>query len=50
MLPDMQSIDHRDRLRLWLKKAGVAGFVFFLAKGLLWLVVSGALAWMGAGL
>ena len=24
---------------LWLKRLGVAGFVFFLVKGLLWLIV-----------
>lgn len=25
--------------RLWLKRLGVAGFTFFLVKGLLWLIV-----------
>lgn len=25
--------------RMWLKKMGVAGFVFFTVKGLLWLIV-----------
>jgi len=27
----------------WLQRIGIAGFVFFLAKGLLWIV---ALAWV----
>jgi len=44
---DSPTIDPRGRLRVWLKKAGAAGFVFFLAKGILWLVVSGALLWVG---
>ena len=25
--------------RVWLKRVGVAGFLFFLAKGLLWIAV-----------
>lgn len=31
----------------WLKRLGVAGFMFFLAKGLLWLMVPGLLAYFG---
>lgn len=31
----------------WLKRLGVAGFVFFLVKGLLWLLVPGMLAYFG---
>lgn len=27
------------RLMVWLKRLGVGGFVFFLVKGLLWLLV-----------
>jgi len=46
---DTQALEHRERMPVWLKKAGMAGFVFFLAKGLLWLVVSGVLVWMGVG-
>jgi len=38
----------RERMRLLIKRAGMAGFIFFLAKGLLWLIVSGALLWMGS--
>lgn len=39
--------DARERMRVWVKRAGMAGFVFFLAKGILWLIVSGVLLWMG---
>jgi hypothetical protein len=31
----------------WLKRLGFAGFVFFLVKGLLWLLVPGVLAYFG---
>ena len=31
--------------RAWLKRAGVAGFGFFLAKGLAWLLVPGLVAY-----
>lgn len=31
----------------WLKRLGVAGFVFFLMKGLLWLLVPGLLTYFG---
>jgi hypothetical protein len=31
----------------WLKRLGVAGFVFFLLKGLLWLLVPSLLAYLG---
>ncbi len=43
-----ESLGSRERMRLLIKRAGLAGFVFFLAKGILWLIVSGALLWMGA--
>lgn len=31
----------------WLKRIGLAGFFFFLAKGLLWLLVPSLLAYLG---
>ena len=31
----------------WLKRLGVGGFLFFLIKGLLWLLVPAALAMIG---
>lgn len=33
-----------NNLKSWLKKLGVAGFLFFLVKGLVWL---GIFAWAG---
>jgi hypothetical protein len=33
----------------WLKRAGLAGFLFFLVKGLLWLILPTLLLWFGAG-
>ena len=32
----------------WLKRIGVYGFMFFLIKGLLWLLVPAVLVWLGA--
>jgi hypothetical protein len=31
----------------WLQRLGVAGFTFFLVKGLLWLTVPALLAYLG---
>lgn len=37
------------RRGLWMKRLGVAGFVFFLVKGLLWLLIPAAIvAWRAA--
>jgi hypothetical protein len=33
-----------NRWKRWLKRVGIAGFLFFLIKGLLWIAV-----WLGAG-
>lgn len=33
----------------WLKRAGLAGTLFFLIKGLLWIIVPALLAWFGSG-
>lgn len=33
----------------WIKRFGVAGFLFFLIKGLLWLIVPAVLIWFGYG-
>lgn len=32
----------------WLRRVGVAGFIFFLVKGLLWLIVPALLYYFGA--
>jgi len=34
---------------MWLRRLGVAGFIFFLVKGLLWLTVPVLLYFFGAG-
>ena len=31
----------------WVKKFGVAGFLFFLIKGLMWLILPALLTYMG---
>lgn len=31
----------------WLKRVGMAGFIFFLVKGLLWLIVPALLYYFG---
>lgn len=31
----------------WIKRFGVAGFLFFFVKGLLWLIVPAVLIWSG---
>jgi hypothetical protein len=49
MQPNHELLDTRERMRIWMKRAGIAGFSFFLAKGLLWLIVPFALFRMGAG-
>lgn len=30
---------NRDRIKTWLKRLGLAGFLFFMIKGLIWLAV-----------
>jgi hypothetical protein len=35
------------KIRMWLKRVGVIGFLFFLAKGLVWLAAAGiATLWL----
>jgi hypothetical protein len=31
-------------LKTWIEKVGVIGFIFFLAKGLVWLAAAGVVA------
>ena len=33
----------------WVRRLGVAGFLFFLIKGLAWLIVPSVLAWWAVG-
>jgi hypothetical protein len=49
MLPDSTTAKPT-RLSLacpWLKRVGVVGFLFFLIKGLMWLLLPGLLAYFG---
>lgn len=32
----------KTKFKLWLKRLGIAGFLFFLIKGILWLTVGAA--------
>lgn len=32
-----QAASKKEKMMLWLKRVGVAGFLFFLIKGILWL-------------
>lgn len=34
-------------MKVWIKRLGVAGFLFFLIKGLLWLAIPAALVAFG---
>jgi hypothetical protein len=45
-MPDPSSPDDRQATP-WLKRIGVAGFLFFLIKGLLWLIVPALLVFFG---
>jgi hypothetical protein len=37
-----------NHLVTWLKRLGIAGFLFFFIKGVLWLIVPAVLVWWGA--
>lgn len=39
ILDGEQNNDKRTRLKLWFKRIGVVGFLFFLIKGLIWLAL-----------
>jgi hypothetical protein len=45
MLPENKEPRQRIEPLKWLKRIGVAGFVFFLIKGLLWLLLPGLIAY-----
>jgi hypothetical protein len=38
-----EPVKKKNTTMLWIKRLGVAGFIFFLAKGILWLTVGAAL-------
>lgn len=33
------SLARKERMMKWLKRIGIGGFLFFLVKGLIWLVI-----------
>jgi hypothetical protein len=37
--------ERQNALTMWVKRLGVAGFLFFLIKGLLWLIVPALIAY-----
>jgi len=46
----MQETEHSNEAKgfaKWIKRFGVAGFLFFFIKGLLWLIVPAILIWFG---
>jgi hypothetical protein len=45
----MQEVDKQPKSSAigWIKRLGFAGFMFFLIKGLLWLIVPSILIWLG---
>jgi hypothetical protein len=45
MLPQNKEPRQRVCPLKWIKRIGVAGFVFFLIKGLLWLLLPGLIAY-----
>lgn len=40
--------NHETKWEKWFKRLGVAGFLFFFIKGLLWLIVPAVLIWWSA--
>jgi hypothetical protein len=44
---NLKKISKKLLLNRWVKRFGVAGFLFFLIKGLLWLIVPAILIWLG---
>jgi hypothetical protein len=43
-----KDVDKQQKTKTWVKRLGVAGFLFFLIKGMLWLIVPALLVWWGA--
>jgi hypothetical protein len=39
----LNSPENPNKLKSWLKKIGIAGFLFFLIKGIIWIAVFVAL-------
>jgi len=43
---DTQNVQRNCPAKTWIKRLGAAGFVFFLVKGLLWLLVPAVIAYL----
>ncbi len=43
MPEELQNIEKKKGVIKWIKRLGVAGFLFFLIKGILWLTVGAAI-------
>lgn len=48
-MKNLTTLETETTRRDWLKRAGLAGTLFFLIKGLLWIIVPALLAWIGSG-
>jgi hypothetical protein len=43
---ETESVRRKSPAKTWIRRFGAAGFVFFLVKGLLWLIVPAAVAYL----
>jgi hypothetical protein len=46
-MQETENADQPKGFAKWIKRFGVAGFLFFFIKGLLWLIVPAILIWLG---
>jgi len=46
-MPETERPNEPKGFAKWIKRFGVAGFLFFFIKGLLWLIVPAVLIWFG---
>jgi hypothetical protein len=42
---EQEPLEKSSRAKTWVKRFGAAGFIFFLVKGLLWLIIPAAIAY-----
>ena len=38
-MEELKNVDQNNKVILWLKRLGWAGFIFFTVKGLIWLAI-----------
>lgn len=46
-MQEVKDTGKKVKLVKWIKRLGFWGFMFFLTKGLLWLIVPAVLIWLG---